>query len=150
MATSTFSETTISQTAWPRLGLRRFVLVILIAALVGAFLLSLAFGSVRIPLGDVLQILLGGTPAKATWTTIVLNFRLPKALTAILAGGALAVSGLQMQTLFRNPLADPYILGVSSGASLGVALVMLSTGAAATKVVGSLGLYGDLGLVVAA
>lgn len=63
----------------------------------------------------------------------------------------MAVSGLQMQTLFRNPLADPYILGVSSGASLGVALVMLSiAGAAATKVVGTLGLYGDLGLVVAA
>ena len=144
------STITLPQTTWPRLGLRRLVLLGLIGTLLGAFLLSLAFGSVRIPLGDVLQILTGGTPAKATWTTIVLNFRLPKALTAILAGGALAVSGLQMQTLFRNPLADPYILGVSSGASLGVALVMLSTGAAATKVVGSLGLYGDLGLVIAA
>ena len=144
------STSTLSQITWPRLGLRRLVIVALIGVLLGAFLLSLALGSVRIPLGDVVQILLGEAPTKATWATIVLNFRLPKALTAILAGGALAVSGLQMQTLFRNPLADPYILGVSSGASLGVALVMLSTGAAATKVVGSLGLYGDLGLIIAA
>ncbi|MEZ4663645.1 MAG: iron ABC transporter permease [Caldilineaceae bacterium] len=140
----------MSQIVWPRLGLRRLAVVALVGVLLAAFLLSLALGSVRIPLGDVAQILLGGAPAKATWATIVLNFRLPKALTAILAGSALAVSGLQMQTLFRNPLADPYILGVSSGASLGVALVMLSTGAAATQVVGSLGLYGDLGLIIAA
>ena len=144
------STTTLTQTTWPRLGLRRIVLIALVGALIGAFLLSLALGSVTIPLGDVIQILTGGTAAKATWATIILNFRLPKALTAVLVGAALAVSGLQMQTLFRNPLADPYILGVSSGASLGVALVMLSTGGAATKVVGSLGLYGDLGLVIAA
>ena len=144
------STTTLTQTTWPRLGLRRIVLIALVGALIGAFLLSLALGSVTIPLGDVIQILTGGTAAKATWATISLNFRLPKALTAVLVGAALAVSGLQMQTLFRNPLADPYILGVSSGASLGVALVMLSTGGAATKVVGSLGLYGDLGLVIAA
>lgn len=142
--------TTTIETPWPQLGLRGVVLVGLIGALVVAFLLSLALGSVSIPLGNVVRILLGGTPDKATWADILWKFRLPKALTALLAGGALAVSGLQMQTLFRNPLADPYILGVSSGASLGVALVLLSAGAAATKVVGSLGLYGDLGLVVAA
>ena len=137
-------------TIWPRLGLRRIALIGLIAALLVAFLLDLALGSVQIPLDNVVRILLGGTPDKATWADILFKFRLPKALTALLAGSALAVSGLQMQTLFRNPLADPYILGVSSGASLGVALVMLSVGAAATKVVGSLGLYGDLGLVIAA
>lgn len=122
----------------------------LVGALVLAFLLSLALGSVAIPLDNVVRILLGGTPDKATWTDILWKFRLPKALTALFAGAALAVSGLQMQTLFRNPLADPYILGVSSGASLGVALVLLGAGATATKVVGSLGLYGDLGLVLAA
>lgn len=142
--------TTAIETPWPRLGLRTVVLVGLIGALVVAFLLSLALGSVAIPLDNVVRILLGGTPDKATWADILWKFRLPKALTALLAGGALAVSGLQMQTLFRNPLADPYILGVSSGASLGVALVLLGAGAAATKVVGSLGLYGDLGLVLAA
>lgn len=142
--------TTAIETPWPRLGLRTAVLVGLMGALVVAFLLSLALGSVAIPLDNVVRILLGGTPDKATWADILWKFRLPKALTALLAGGALAVSGLQMQTLFRNPLADPYILGVSSGASLGVALVLLGAGAAATKVVGSLGLYGDLGLVIAA
>jgi iron complex transport system permease protein len=107
------------------------VLAGLALALVAAFLLNLALGSVRIPLSDVAadagrrsseQSQLEPT---SCWT-----FRLPKALTAVLAGAALAVSGLQMQTLFRNPLADPFILGISAGASLGVALVVLSTGAA--------------------
>lgn len=143
-------KTTVAEIVWPRLGLRTMVLLGLLGALLGAFLLSLALGSVPIPLDNVVRILLGGTPDKATWADILFKFRLPKAVTALLAGAALAVSGLQMQTLFRNPLADPYILGVSSGASLGVAVVMLSVGAAATKVIGSLGLYGDLGLVVAA
>ena len=142
--------TTAIETAWPRLGLRTVVLMGLLGALVVAFLLSLALGSVAIPLDNVVRILLGGTPDKATWADILWKFRLPKALTALFAGAALAVSGLQMQTLFRNPLADPYILGVRSGACLGVALVLLGAGATATKVVGSMGLYGDLGLVLAA
>lgn len=77
-----------------------------------------------IPLGDVLAILQGQAAQKASWSTIILQFRLPKALAAMLAGSALAVSGLQMQTLFQNPLAGPYVLGVSSGASLGVVLVV--------------------------
>jgi len=117
--------------------------------LVGAFLLNLALGSVRIPLGDVVSVLTGGEASKASWTYIILSFRLPKALTALLAGAALAVSGLQMQTLFRNPLADPYILGVSAGASLGVALVVLASGAA-TSFLSSVSLVGDLSLIGAA
>jgi iron complex transport system permease protein len=96
-----------------------------------------------------LAILTGGVPARDTWTTIVLSFRLPKAITAALAGSALAVSGLLMQTLFRNPLADPFVLGISSGASLGVALVVLVTGATGVTLLAGLGLLGDLGLVVA-
>ncbi len=92
------------------------------------FLLSLAIGSVSIPLGEIIRVLLGGSASRDSWTSIVLKFRLPKALTAALAGAALGVSGLQMQTLFRNPLADPFVLGISSGASLGVALVVLSVG----------------------
>ena len=125
-------------------------LAVLALGLVGAFILSLALGSVNIPVGDVLTILTGGTPARATWTTIVLDFRLPKALTALLAGAALGVSGLQMQTLFRNPLADPFVLGVSSGASLGVALVVLGVGTTGAVLLAGLGLTGDLGLTVAA
>jgi len=117
--------------------------------LVGVFLLNLAFGSVHIPLEEVVTVLTGQAASKPSWTYIILSFRLPKALTALLAGAALAVSGLQMQTLFRNPLADPYILGVSAGASLGVALVVLASGAA-TGFLSSVGLLGDLSLIGAA
>ena len=82
-------------------------------SLAGLFLLSLAAGSVSIPLQDVVTILLGGQGAKATWASIILNFRLPETLTAILAGAGLGISGLLMQTLFRNPLADPCLLYTS-------------------------------------
>jgi len=104
----------------------------LLVALVLAFLASIALGSVKIPIDNVLRILTGNPADRETWRVIVQNFRLPKALTAILAGAALSVSGAQMQTLFRNPLADPYILGISSGASLGVAVVVLSSGTVGT------------------
>jgi len=130
-------------------GLRLITLGGLAAALAVAFLLDLALGSVRIPLEEVVSVLTGQDASKASWTYIILSFRLPKALTALLAGAALAVSGLMMQTLFRNPLADPYILGVSAGASLGVALVVLASGAA-TGFLSSVGLMGDLGLIAAA
>lgn len=103
--------------------------VILFTALsvltVGLFLLDLAVGAVRIPVGDVWATLTGGDCPRTT-AKIVLNIRLIKAVVALLAGAALSVSGLQMQTLFRNPLAGPYVLGISSGASLGVALVVLA------------------------
>lgn len=130
-------------------GWRLAVLAGLSLALVGVFFLNLALGSVRIPLSEVAAVLTGGESTKSSWTYIVLAFRLPKALTAVLAGAALAVSGLQMQTLFRNPLADPYILGINAGASLGVALVVLATGAA-TGFLSNVGLLGDLSLIVAA
>jgi iron complex transport system permease protein len=132
------------------MGLRPVTLVILIGVLVGIFLLSLAVGSVNIPLEDIVSILMGGEPAKATWTNIILKFRLPKALTATLAGAALAVSGLQMQTIFRNPLAGPFVLGISSGASLGVALMVLTVGTTGSTLLAGLGLLGDFGLVMAA
>ena len=89
------------------------------------FLLDLVVGAVRIPVGDVWAALTGGDCPRTT-AKIVLNIRLIKAVVALLAGAALSVSGLQMQTLFRNPLAGPYVLGISSGASLGVALVVLA------------------------
>lgn len=138
------------ETPWPRLGLRRLTLIALIGLLLAAFLLSLAIGSVTIPLDNVVRILLGGTPDRATWADIIFKFRLPKAIAAVLSGAALAVSGLQMQTLFRNPLAEPYTLGVSSGASLGVAIVMLTAGATGSTLMASVGLLGDLGLATAA
>lgn len=105
---------------------RSAVLFIALTALtVFLFLLDLAVGAVPIPLGDVWAALTGGDCPPAT-AKIVLNIRLVKAVVALFAGAALSVSGLQMQTLFRNPLAGPYVLGISSGASLGVALVVLA------------------------
>ncbi|MDP4209357.1 MAG: iron ABC transporter permease [Bacteroidota bacterium] len=94
-------------------------------SLLGVFVADLFWGSVHIPVKNILQALLWGNGGKEEWTLIVLDFRLPKALTAVLAGSALSISGLQMQTMFRNPLAGPYTLGISSGASLGVAFVLL-------------------------
>jgi iron complex transport system permease protein len=128
----------------------RIAWVVLVTALVSVFILSVALGSVHIPLSDVLTILVGGEPARTSWRTIVLDFRLPKAITAAFAGAALAVSGLQMQTLFRNPLADPFVLGINSGASLGVALVVLSIGTTGAAVLAGLGFIGDLSLTLAA
>ena len=98
-------------------------LLVLLAVL---FVADLSFGSIRIPFGEAMNVLFGASSDTIN-TEILLNFRLPKAITAILAGASLSVAGLMMQTLFRNPLAEPYILGVSSGASLGVALVMMAS-----------------------
>ncbi len=89
------------------------------------FILDLFIGSVKIPMKEVFKILISGKSENRIWTTIIFDFRFPKAVTAALAGAALSVSGLQMQTIFRNPLAGPYVLGISSGASLGVAVLVL-------------------------
>jgi len=142
----------VNNDALPRinLGLRPSLLLVLVAGLLGVFLLSLAVGSVEIPFNQIVTVLLGGEAERTAWTNIVLKFRLPKALTAMLAGMALGVSGLMMQTFFRNPLAGPFVLGVSSGASLGVAIVVLSTGAIGGTLMAGLGLSGDLLLAMAA
>ena len=89
------------------------------------FLVNISFGSVTIPLKEVYASLTGGEVTKSSWDYIILNYRLPKAITAVLVGMGLSITGLLMQTLFRNPLAGPYVLGLSSGASLGVAFVIL-------------------------
>lgn len=91
------------------------------------FVLNISFGSVSIPLKEVFNSLIGENASKATWQYIILNYRLPKAITAILVGAGLSIAGLLMQTLFRNPLAGPYVLGLNSGSSLGVAFVVLGT-----------------------
>ncbi|RBN51846.1 iron ABC transporter permease [Flavobacterium psychrolimnae] len=89
------------------------------------FVINISLGSVSIPMKEVFRSLTGGIASKETWEYILINYRLPKAIAAILVGMGLSISGLLMQTLFRNPLAGPYVLGLSSGASLGVATVIL-------------------------
>jgi len=120
-----------------------WLLGILSGGLLLLFVVSLAIGTVPIPLSDVFTTLMGGTPTKPTWSAIIWQFRLPRSLTAMLAGSALAISGLQLQTLFHNPLAGPFVLGISSGASLGVAIVVL-----ASQQLGVL--YGDINIITAA
>ena len=100
--------------------------LLLLLVLVGVVgFLNISFGSVSIPFKEVLAVLFGGELSNESWRYIIMEYRLPKAITSILVGSGLAVSGLLMQTMFRNPLAGPYVLGLSSGASLGVALVIM-------------------------
>ncbi|MEH1843083.1 MAG: iron ABC transporter permease [Nostoc sp.] len=130
--------------------LKLSIFLSLLIGLIFTCLLDLALGSVNIPINEVVKVLLGQEPEKATWANIILKFRLPKALTATLAGAALGVSGLQMQTLFRNPLAGPFVLGISSGASLGVALVVLTASVTTPTLLADLGIISDFSLVIAA
>lgn len=97
-------------------------------ALLLLFFLDISFGSITIPFKEVYTSLTGGEASKSTWEYIIINYRLPKAITAVLVGVGLATSGLMMQTLFRNPLAGPDVLGLSSGAILAVAIVILGAG----------------------
>jgi iron complex transport system permease protein len=109
---------------------QRWLYPFLVLVLVVLFFTGLVYGAVRIPLKDVIQILLGSYEGREAWRHIVLESRLPQTVTAMLAGGSLAVSGLMLQTLFKNPLAGPSILGISDGANLGVAVAMIYLGAA--------------------
>ena len=130
----------------------------LIIGTLGLALLGVAVGSIAIPFTatlDVLGAVFAGSADvaagdEAVWTTVVRQIRIPRTLTALLAGAALGIAGLQMQTLFRNPLADPFVLGVSSGASFGVAAVVLVAGTGVTVFTAGLGWLGDLGLAGAA
>ena len=99
--------------------------LLLTLGLVLLFFVNISFGSITIPFKEIYTSLTGGQASKSTWEYIIINYRLPKAITAALVGMGLSISGLLMQTLFRNPLAGPYVLGLSSGASLGVAFVIL-------------------------
>lgn len=114
------------------------------------FLLNLLLGSVSIPLRAICEMLLGSEEQPVVWQNILWKSRVPQALTALVAGAALSVSGLQMQTVFRNPLADPSVLGVSAGASLGVAFVVLLSGAIGGVALSRLGYLGEIALSVAA
>lgn len=99
-------------------------------------LLNLSLGSVDIPFKSILFTLTGNDIVKESWQYIILEYRLPKAITAVLVGSGLSISGLLMQTLFRNPLAGPFVLGISSGASLGVALLVLGAAIFSGSIVG--------------
>lgn len=113
-------------------------------------LLNLVLGSVYIPWGDVLHILSGQGSESEVWQNIVLKTRLPQTLTAMVCGAGLSVAGLQMQTVFRNPLAGPSVLGISSAASLGVALVVLVSGMFGGSLLRQFGVFGNTALTLAA
>ena len=100
-------------------------IILLVGGIVLLFLLNLALGSVSIPLKSIIKICLEGDMSEPIWFNIVTKSRIPQSLTAAIAGAGLSVSGLLMQTVFRNPLAGPSVLGIISGASLGVALIVL-------------------------
>lgn len=114
------------------------------------FLLNLLLGSVSIPISSVWNIFWGGTDESVIWQNIIWKSRVPQALTALVAGIGLSISGLQMQTVFRNPLAGPSVLGISSGASLGVAFVVLFSGAFGGVALSKLGYMGEVALSLAA
>jgi len=112
------------------------IYLILTLLLVCCFLALLSIGTERIPLADVMKILFTGQSLTEGWIMIIRDYRFPKAIAAILVGIALSVSGLQMQAIFRNPLAGPYVLGISAGASLGVAIMMMGMGMTAGYITG--------------
>ncbi|MBR5851102.1 MAG: iron ABC transporter permease [Bacteroidaceae bacterium] len=115
---------------------RNFAYALAALVLLLLFAANLFYGSIDIPRGEVLSILTGGGAQRDVWRVVVLETRLPQALTALLAGASISVAGLLLQTLFRNPLAGPEVLGVNSGAGLGVALVMLLAGGFSTFGIG--------------
>ena len=119
---------------------RIFAYALAALSLLLLFAANLLYGSIDIPFSEVLSIVTGGECGRDVWRVVVLETRLPQALTALLAGASISVAGLLLQTLFRNPLAGPEVLGVNSGAGLGVALVMLLAG-------GMLGLGGHLAVL---
>ena len=121
----------------------------LLAAIAVLLVVNVLIGTVHIPVGEVCRILMGGGHNEI-WTNIVLSSRLPQALTAIMAGAGLAVSGLQMQTVFRNPLAGPSVLGISNGSALGVAIVVLLSGQLGGVALSRLGYYGEAAMSIAA
>ena len=126
----------------------RMLLILLL--IVVLLLLNLLLGSVSIPAQSIWNILTGTGNEPVSWQNIVWKSRLPQALTALAAGAGLAVSGLQMQTVFRNPLAGPSVLGISSGASMGVAFVILLSGSLGGVALSRLGVMGEIALSVAA
>ena len=127
-----------------------FYMLLIMASIFLFFFLNLVLGSVSIPLRAVWNILWGTGNESVIWQNIIWKSRVPQALTALAAGAGLSVSGLQMQTVFRNPLAGPSVLGISSGASMGVAFVVLLSGSLGGFALSKLGFMGEIALTIAA
>lgn len=127
-----------------------FYMLLIMASIFLFFFLNLVLGSVSIPLCAVWNILWGTGNESVIWQNIIWKSRVPQALTALVAGAGLSVSGLQMQTVFRNPLAGPSVLGISSGASMGVAFVVLLSGSLGGVALSKLGFMGEIALTIAA
>ena len=124
--------------------------LLLFLGIVLLFVLNLLLGTVKIPVGEVVATLMGSQEVSEIHRNIIWSSRVPQALTAMVAGAGLAVSGLQMQTVFRNPLAGPSVLGISNGASLGVACVVLMSGSLGGVALSRLGYLGDVAMSIAA
>lgn len=125
-------------------------MLLLIISIIVFLILNLLLGTVKIPVGDVVGILIGEENENRIWTNIIVKSRLPQSLTALMAGAGLGVSGLLMQTVFRNPLAGPSVLGISSGASLGVACVVLLSGSIGGVALSKLGVIGEVTITLSA
>jgi iron complex transport system permease protein len=142
VTTLTFTRTLIKQNTY------RLSFLVLLLGLAVCFVLNISLGSVSIPFSETFDTLVGNPLENSSWEYIIWNYRIPKACTAILVGSGLALSGLLMQTLFRNPLAGPFVLGISSGASLGAALLIM--GSSLFSGFMAFGLVNDISLAVAA
>lgn len=125
-------------------------MLLLIISIIVFLILNILLGTVKIPVGDVVGILIGEENENRIWTNIIIKSRLPQSLTALMAGAGLGVSGLLMQTVFRNPLAGPSVLGISSGASLGVACVVLLSGSIGGVALSKLGVIGEVTITLSA
>lgn len=125
-------------------------MLLIIASIFLFFFLNLVLGSVSIPIRSIWNILWGMGDESVIWQNIIWKSRVPQSLTALVAGAGLSVSGLQMQTVFRNPLAGPSVLGISSGASMGVAFVVLLSGSLGGVALSKLGFIGEIALTIAA
>lgn len=126
------------------------MMILLGISIVIFFILNLLLGSVSIPINNIIEILFDRNNDNVIWTNIIMKSRLPQSLTSAMAGAGLAVSGLLMQTVFRNPLAGPSVLGISSGASLGVACVVLLSGGVGGVALSKLGVIGEVTITLSA
>lgn len=126
------------------------LLALIFVSILLFFILNLVLGTISIPVGSIWNILSGTGDEPLIWQNIIWKSRFPQTLTALVAGAGLSISGLQMQTVFRNPLAGPSELGISSGASLGVAFIILLSGSIAGTALSTLGFFGEVAVSVAA
>ena len=127
-----------------------FLMFVIFVSIVVLLFLNHVISSLSIPFHSVWNIICGNGDEPVTWQNIIWKSRFPQALTALVAGAGLAISGLQMQTVFRNPLAGPSVLGISSGASMGVAFVVLLSGSLGGVALSKLGFMGEIALSIAA